>query len=144
MRLIRPLACLALLAGGLTALTATGSAGAKPDDGVSARPGLLQQLRADADGSVTVSGEDATNRLGFIRAGRNGDLMPDNSARSAAKADAFLADYAPLLGAPADQLVRQSVQNDDYGSTVTYTQSYQDVPGLPDGRISQHFVCVAA
>jgi len=116
------------LAGGLTALTATGSAGAKPDDGAADRPGLLQQLRADADGSVTVTGEDATNRLGFIRAGSNGDLMPDNGARSAAKADAFLADYAPLLGAPADQLVRQSVSHDDYGSTVTYTQHYKGLP----------------
>ena len=127
MRLLKPLACLALLGGGLTALTATGSAGANPDDGARDRP-LLQQLRADAEGSVTVTGEDATHRLGFIRAGRNGDLLSTSDASPVAKAEAFLDDYAPLLGAPADELVRQSVQRDRYGSTVTYTQHYKGLP----------------
>jgi Zn-dependent metalloprotease len=128
LRLIRPLACLALLGAGLTAVTATGSAGAKPDDGGGDRPGLLKQLRADATGSVMVTGEDATKRLGFIRVGRNGDLLSDSNANPAAKADAFVDDYAPLLGAPADELVRESVRHDRYGSTVTYTQRYKGVP----------------
>jgi Zn-dependent metalloprotease len=127
LRLLKPLVCLALLGGGLTALTATGTAGAKPDDGAHDRP-LLQQLRAAADGSVTITGEDATHRLGFIRAGRNGDLLPASDAAPAAKAEEFLDEYAPLLGAPADELVRQSVQRDRYGSTVTYTQRYQGLP----------------
>ncbi|MGH3455172.1 MAG: M4 family metallopeptidase, partial [Nocardioidaceae bacterium] len=109
-------------------MTATGSAGAKPDDGGGDRPGLLKQLRADATGSVIVTGEDATNRLGFIRVGRNGDLLSDSNSNPAAKADAFVDDYAPLLGAPADELVRESVRHDSYGSTVTYTQSYKGVP----------------
>ena len=127
MRLVKSLTCLALLGAGLTAITSTGSAGANPDDGRD-RPGLLRELRADADGSVTISGEDATRKLGFIRSGRNGDLMPSSDARPAAKADAFLSKYAALLGASADELVREGVSRDRYGSTVTYTQAYRGVP----------------
>jgi Zn-dependent metalloprotease len=129
LRLVKTLTCLALLGAGLTALTTTGSAGAKPDDGNGRdRPALLRELRADADGSVTITGESATRKLGFIRAGRNGDLMPSSDARAVGKADAFLDKYAPLLGAPSDQLVRESVSRDRYGSTVAYTQRYQGVP----------------
>jgi Zn-dependent metalloprotease len=128
LRLLKQLTCLALLGAGLTAVSATGPVGAQPEPGDDGKPGLLRQLRQSADGSVTVSGESATRRIGFIRAGRNGDLLPTSDARPAAKADAFIDEYGALVGAGAGQIVRQSVRTDRYGATVTYTQRYRGVP----------------
>jgi len=128
LRLLKQLTCLALLGAGLTAVSATGPVGAQPQQGDDGKPGLLRQLRQSADGSVTVSGDSATQRIGFIRAGRNGDLLPTSDARPAAKADAFIDEYGALVGAGAGQIVRQSVRTDRYGSTVTYAQRYQGVP----------------
>jgi Zn-dependent metalloprotease len=128
LRLLKQLTCLALLSAGLTAVSAAGPVGAQPESGGDGKPGLLRQLRQSADGSVSVSGESATHRLGFIRSGRNGDLLPGTGARPAAKADAFVDEYGALVGAGSGQIVRQSVHSDRYGSTVTYTQRYKGVP----------------
>src|SRR5262245_49042770 len=65
-------------------------------------------LRANAKGSVSFSAEPATHRVGFIAAGRNGDLLPDSRARATDKASAFLARYGALLGVTDVGQVRQT------------------------------------
>ncbi len=90
---------------------------------------LLQELRNKARGSVAVEREPATNRAGFITVGRNGDLMPGNSARPVDKAAAFLGKYGALMGATdTRQLVQTGRATDKYGTTVTYSQAYRGVP----------------
>jgi Zn-dependent metalloprotease len=89
----------------------------------------VAELRDSAQGSVTVSREPATKAVGFVSAGRNGDLMPGSSAKASAKADAFLNEYGAMFGATPGTLVRDSVQPDgNGGSTVTYVQEYSGVP----------------
>lgn len=123
--------CLALVGAGLSAasglqVSAAGSAADKNDDhGV-------QAMKAEADGLVTLSGESATRRVGFIRVkGSSGDLMPTKAGRSrsgaAAKADAYLDKYAANFGSRANELRRDSVEKTPYGWTVTYSQSYRGV-----------------
>ncbi|WP_169570659.1 M4 family metallopeptidase [Nocardioides insulae] len=65
----------------------------------------------------------------------DGDLFPGPSLRSAApaaaaerKTDAFLTEFAPAFGAPADQLVDAEVRENPTGYTVEYTQEYDGVP----------------
>ena len=88
----------------------------------------VQKMRDTADGSVTVSKESATGKLDFVRAGRNGDLLPTSDAAPAAKADSYLAKFAPAFGADKAQLVRDDVAKSQWGSVVTYTQEYQGIP----------------
>jgi Zn-dependent metalloprotease len=96
---------------------------AKPD------PSLIQQLRDNAQGSVTIAREPATKSVGFVMAGRNGDLMPDSDATAGVKADAFLNEYGAMLGATPGTIVRESVTADGLGGhTVTYVQEYRGVP----------------
>ncbi|MBA3309870.1 MAG: M4 family metallopeptidase [Nocardioidaceae bacterium] len=73
--------------------------------------------------------EPATKSVGFAKAGRNGDLMPGNSATAGAKADAFLNKYGAMFGASQGTIVRDSVRDDGLGgTTVTYLQEYRGVP----------------
>ena len=128
MKLLGQTLCLVLLGAGLTAVPGL-SAATAVDEGPSAGDkSLIQKMRDNAQGSVSIAPELATKSAGFVRTGRNGDLLPGNDAAPAAKADAFLDQYAPVFGANAGQLVRESVRKDTYGSTVSYTQEYNGVP----------------
>ena len=92
----------------------------------------VRAMKNEADGLVSLSGESATRRVGFIRVKRGGDLMPSVGAtsRSAAaeKTDAYLDKYAANFGARPDELTREGTDVTDTGWTVTYTQSYRGVP----------------
>ncbi len=90
---------------------------------------LADQLRADARGSVSLSKEPATHRVGFIVAGRNGDLLPATPGRPGVKARAFIDRFGPLLGATSPRQMRAGdTRSDAYGTTVTYVQRYRGVP----------------
>ena len=129
MKLLGQALCLVLLGAGLTAVPGLSAATAVDENPSAGDKSLVQRMRDNAQGSVKIAPELATKSAGFVRTGRNGDLLPGNDAAPAAKADAFLNRYAPVFGAKADQLVRESVRKDTYGgSTVTYTQEYQGIP----------------
>jgi Zn-dependent metalloprotease len=107
---------------------------------------LAERLRDNAEGSVSLSKEPATQHVGFVAAGRNGDLMPSSSARAVDKSRAFLDTYGPLLGATdPSQFSQVGRDTDQYGTTVTYKQSYGGLPvfgGMlrshldPDGNLT--------
>lgn len=133
MRSLRHATCLVLI--GTTSIVVPGflnpttafeapTAASAPAD-----PSLVEKLRDNAQGSVTIAREPATKSVGFARVGRNGDLMPGNSANAGAKADAFLNKYGAMFGASRGTLVRDSVRSDGLGgATVTYLQEYRGVP----------------
>lgn len=120
---------LALLTAGLTAVptihTATAAPAAAPGDSV------VQRIRAEAQGKVRVSTERATDRVGFVRA-RGGDLLPSERATStstaAAKATAYLDEYAAAFGALPSQLERTDARANGHGWTVEFAQAYRGVP----------------
>ncbi|MCW2832987.1 MAG: Thermolysin metallopeptidase [Nocardioides sp.] len=91
---------------------------------------LLTQLRNQADKSVVVTDQAATGKVGFVRT--KGDLMPGkpatDAASAAAKTDAYLATFAPLFGARANEVQQTRVMADPFGWTVVYNQSYKGVP----------------
>ena len=96
-------------------------------------PELLAQLKAQAQGEVTVSTETSTKYFGFIRVSAGGDLLPGTSGSPEAKAQAFLAKYGSLLGVgdAAGSLVEADVETDEQDAThVTYAQSLQGRSGL--------------
>lgn len=122
---------LVLLGAGLAAFpglqaTAAGTASQAAGDS------LVQQMRGEAQGAVKMTAERATGKVGFVRAARNGDLMPslegDSSSAAVDKASAYLSKYAPVLGATSDQLKQTGVSATRYGWTVTYQQQYKSVP----------------
>ncbi|WP_134741562.1 M4 family metallopeptidase [Nocardioides sp. 503] len=121
---------LVLLGSGLAAVPgvqamAAPSAPAKGDS-------LVQQMRDEATGKVSVTKDRATGKVGFVRASGTGDLLPGVDAGSAkgaaAKARTYLDDYAAAFGATADQLTQSGVSADPYGWTVDYDQTYRGVP----------------
>ncbi|WP_210651457.1 M4 family metallopeptidase [Nocardioides sp. SYSU D00065] len=123
---------LAVVGAGIAVLPTLGTqATAAPQ----AEPSLLAQLRDQAQGSVAISREAATGKAGFVRT--NGDLLPGESADDAssagAKADAYLDEYAAVLGARPDELDKVRVESGPFGWTVTYTQSYEGVPVFGSG-----------
>ncbi|KRF11425.1 hypothetical protein ASG90_16880 [Nocardioides sp. Soil797] len=89
---------------------------------------MVQEMRNDADGSPSISKEDATGKVGFVRAPRGGDLLPTNNGSPAAKADAYLDKYAEAFGADGGQLSRDSIAKNDVGTSISYVQTYKDVP----------------
>lgn len=131
MKILKQGLCLALVGAGLAALPglqaeASGRPAAAPD------PSLVQQMRSAADGSVRVSAESATGKVGFIAArGARSDLLPgltgDSTAKAVDKADAYLDRFGAAFGAGKGQLKQESVDQDRYGWTVTYSQEYQGV-----------------
>ncbi|NYJ01698.1 Zn-dependent metalloprotease [Nocardioides thalensis] len=104
------------------------AAAPKPD------PSVVDQMRSTADGRVKVRANPATGEVGFVRAaGANADLLPDvaadSRAEAAAKADAYLDEFAVGFGAAPGQLKRTpDVAKDQTGWTFTYAQDYRGVP----------------
>jgi Zn-dependent metalloprotease len=131
MKLLRQGIALAVIGAGLAAapvLHATAgpvaAAAAAADNGVRA-------MRNEADGTVAVSGESATGRVGFIRLRGQGDLLPSLGATTAAtaadKATTYLDKYAANFGARPGELTQGQVTRTPSGWTVTYTQQYRGV-----------------
>ncbi|WP_205473545.1 Ig-like domain repeat protein [Nocardioides sp. SYSU D00038] len=122
---------LALIGAGLAVVTGTTPAASAPP-AAAVGSSLVQQLRAEARGSVAASTLDATGKVGFLRAGTDGDLLPAREASgrdgAVAKTRAYLDKYAGAFGARPEQLVRGRVVADDLGWTVDYAQSYRGVP----------------
>ncbi|MDT0203345.1 M4 family metallopeptidase [Nocardioides sp. AE5] len=132
MKFLRQGIALAVVGAGLAAvpaITATAPAVAKDDDTTQ-----IQSMRDAADGSPTIRQEEATGKVGFIRAEPGGDLYPaapaarSTASAPAAKADAYLDEYAAAFGAEPDQLKQTAVTPGDHGTTVDYVQEYQGVP----------------
>ena len=125
MKFLKQGLCLGLLAAGLSAVPMLQAQAGAPAP--AADRSIVDRIRAEADGTVRVSRETATGKVGFVRA--NGDLLPSRTANSAAsaaaKADAYLAEYGAAFGAAAGQLVRDKVAANDLGWTVTYVQRYR-------------------
>ena len=114
-----------LLIGLVTVGPGGAAAGAQGPD-----PRLAQSLETRAWGSVEVSTKAGTGFAGFIKAGRNGDLLPSSAAAPKAKAADFLARYEGLLGVGgASVLEPVSSAVDERGAThITYEQFYRGVP----------------
>ncbi|HET6547788.1 MAG TPA: M4 family metallopeptidase [Solirubrobacter sp.] len=90
----------------------------------------MHRLEARAQGSVEVSTKAGTGFAGFVKAGRNGDLLPSSAAAPNAKAADFLGRYEGLLGVGgASVLAPVSSAVDERGAThITYEQVYRGVP----------------
>ncbi len=123
MKFLGPGFALALVAAGLAAVPTLGAQAAPADDS-----SMVQRMRATADTTTSVTRERATGQVGFIRARGGGDLLPSDNRGPAAKADAYLDQYARAFGARRDQLVRQSVSKGAHGTVVDYVQVYKGVP----------------
>lgn len=130
MTILRHGLCLALLGAALAAAPTVSAAA--PDQPVDHGGSVVQRLREAAEGTPRISTEPSTGRIGFVRAARGGDLMPDVPASGASgaldKADAYLDQYATAFGADAAQLHRASTTTTRLGSTITYQQDYRGVP----------------
>ncbi len=131
MKILKQGLCLALLGAGLVALPGL-QVGASGLQAVAPDQSLVQQMKNEADGNVRVAKESATGKVGFIRAtGKTGDLFPDvkgdTTAKAVNKASAYLDRFGAAFGAVKDQLVQDSVTQNAYGRTITYTQQYKGV-----------------
>ncbi|PVG82038.1 hypothetical protein DDE18_15240 [Nocardioides gansuensis] len=130
MKLLKQGVALAVIGAGLAAspmMQAQAGSAPRSGDGNG-----VQAMKNEAQGLVTLSGESATRRVGFIRVkGTDGDLMPSRSgasrAAAAAKADAYLDKYAANFAARPSELRRDSVTANGVGWTVTYSQAYRGV-----------------
>ena len=73
---------LVVAAAALVVFVASSGQGATSAKAVKAKskpdPALLERLKQNARGSVTVSTKKSTGFVGFARAGKNGDLQPGN------------------------------------------------------------------
>jgi Zn-dependent metalloprotease len=92
----------------------------------------VQRLKLRARGSVTVSTKQSTNKPAFVRAGRNGDLLPGALSRTpAGKALGFFGQHGDVFGVRDAQteLVQIGASKDRYGAThISYQQVYNGVP----------------
>ncbi|NYE36965.1 Zn-dependent metalloprotease [Nocardioides cavernae] len=88
-------------------------------------------MKDDARGTIRITEERATGRVGFARTA-SGDLLPSVDARTAtqaaAKAGAYLDEYATAFGARRGELRQTEVREARGGWTVEYAQSYRGVP----------------
>lgn len=106
-------------------------AGAAPGGGAKQiDPALVKKLKDSARGSVMISVDEATSFASFIRAGRNGDLLPSVKGQPQGKAKGFIKQFGGLLGvANAADLVQTAATTDKFGAThVTYEQRYRRLP----------------
>ncbi len=90
-------------------------------------------MRQAADGTVRVTTESATGKVGFIAArGAGADLYPDldagSTAEAVAKVTSYLDRFGPAFGAAKGELVRTKADRGRWGWTVSYLQKYQGVP----------------
>ena len=98
-------------------------------------PALVQKLKDKARGSVAISTKQATKYVGFVRAGRNGDLLP-RQARASPKAKATRLPRASTAHSSASRREsharrRSTSTTDALGAThVTYEQRLQRRAGL--------------
>jgi Zn-dependent metalloprotease len=125
------LAALILVSAASARQTGMSAAGAPQKQPKGVDPAEIQRLKQNARGSVAVSTKKATEYVGFVRAGKNGDLLPSVQTQSAvAKARGFLTDYAGLFGITSQgDLVQTGVTTDATGARhLTYEQTYNGVP----------------
>jgi Zn-dependent metalloprotease len=139
---VRNLVCLSMICSGLVLVQAFVPTAAQnaPSPSATAEAGdsPVDQLRREASGSVLVERTPATKAATFIRASAGGDLLPANHSGPVDKAAAFLRSYGALLGVTdPGQLAQTSRHTDEYGTTVTYRQSYRGVPVFA-GTIKAH------
>ncbi|RYB93523.1 hypothetical protein EUA93_03605 [Nocardioides oleivorans] len=129
MKLLKQGLSLALLGAGLAAVPTVQALAAPPAP--RAAPSIVQQIKQEARGTVRISEESATGRVGFVRTA-DGDLLPSATARTAtqaaAKAGAYLDTYATAFGARRGELQQTAVRKARGGWTVEYVQSYRGVP----------------
>jgi Zn-dependent metalloprotease len=124
----RVLAVLGLVA---LAVTGGGAAAGTAAKGKGPDPAKIQKLKSEARGSVAISSNDATEYVAFVRAGRNGDLLPKSTGKSpAGKANDFIVEYGDILGLEAGSgLVRTDTAIDRQGAVhLTYKQVYKGLP----------------
>ena len=127
MKFLRQGIALTVLGAGLAASPGLAAQAAPTAPSVDDRS-VVQKMQDSADGSVTINTEKATGRVGFVRAGLNGDLLEGNTKAPVAKADAYLDKFATAFGATRDQLVQDEVTRSEHGSVVSYVQKYQGIP----------------
>lgn len=132
MRVLKSAISLVMLGAGIAAVPSQ-LAGAVAAPAAADDSSLVRAMRGEAKGTVVTTAEEATGKVGFVRAkGAGADLLPDvaaaDKAGAAAKADAYLAKYAAAFGAAKGQLQREGVVSDDLGWTIDYVQSHQGVP----------------
>jgi Zn-dependent metalloprotease len=91
---------------------------------------VVDRMKAEASGSVRISTQRATGRVGMVRS--TDDLMPGREAHSRAsagsKAASYVRSYAAAFGARSEELRRSGIRADRYGWTVSFTQHYRGVP----------------
>ena len=123
----RVLAVLGLVA---LAVTGGGAAAGTAANGKGPDPAKIQKLKSEARGSVAISSNAATDYVAFVRAGRNGDLLPKSTGSPAAKANDFIGEYGDILGLEAGSgLVRTDTAIDRQGSVhLSYKQVYKGLP----------------
>ena len=119
---------LLLLGSSLAALPGLSAYAVQSAPSAAADRSMVERIKDEAKGSVTISKERSTDRIGFARAGTNCDLLPEFDGTAPAKAEAYLDRFGGAFGAPASQLDRADVTQSKLGTTVTYTQSYKGVP----------------
>ncbi len=94
-------------------------------------PSVVQDMRDEARGDVTVTTSPATDKVSFISS--SDDLFPsERSAKSAtgatAKATGYVEKYARAFGGTAAQLDATGTTATPAGHTVDFAQTYKDVP----------------
>jgi Zn-dependent metalloprotease len=129
-RLTWALASLVLLLFTLGLGSASGGAVAKGPKNLD--QALVEKLRDEARGSVTITTKRGTSFLSFVRAGQNGDLYPKGSSGSARdKARGFVREFGGVLGssgADSDLVQASSTPDGLGGTTITYVQRYDELP----------------
>ena len=122
-----PVGLLVLLLSLVLALGFPASAGAKGEGPRQIDPALVKKLKDSARGSVTISVDEATKFASFIKAGRNGDLLPGIKAAPQGKAKGFVEKFGAILGvADSSDLREVGTTTDALGAThITYAQRYK-------------------
>lgn len=96
------------------------------------KPELINRLRKNAHGAVSISTQKSTRVARFVRIGKGGDLHPGKPGRTPrGKASGFFAEYGGLFGVKnADtELVPGTTKTGIHGATrLTYKQTYKEVP----------------
>ncbi|MBM7520085.1 M4 family metallopeptidase [Nocardioides nitrophenolicus] len=116
---------LSLVGAALVVIPSTPTVATPPD------PSVVQQMRDEAAGKVTVTNSPATERTSFIRA--TDDLFPSHRAVKSAtgaaeKATAYVTKYGRAFGGAGVELSSGTVSESPAGYTVDFTQTYQGLP----------------